>query len=219
MQFFMLIYLHNIFEFLSLLIAIIYYRYLKVNYMKWFLPFLAFVFVGEMISIYRGIILGINTITISHLIAIVETIFYGFIFYLLTQQRLLKKGIQFLVPFFVVCYLSSLMMNKKDLSYFALIITVSGFFFAAIALIYLYEKFSDDNEILLISEPGFWIAVGVTLFYSGISISFSLYDYILKNNLTIYGIKLYKLAPRIFSIILYTCISISMILCKKKSKI
>ncbi len=215
----MLIYLHNIFEFISLLVAIIYYRYLKVNYMKWFLPFLGFIFVGEMISIYRGIILRINTITISHLIAIVETIFYGFIFYQLTQQRLLKKCIQFLVPFIVVCYLSSLMINKKDFSYFALIITVSGFFFAAIALIYLYEKFSDDNDIILISEPGFWIAVGVTLFYSGISISFSLYDYILKHNLNVYGVKLYKLAPRIFSIILYSCISISIILCKKKSKI
>jgi hypothetical protein len=48
--------LHNIAEFISLVIAIFYYPYLKKSFMKWFLPFLGFIFLGELISAYIPLI-------------------------------------------------------------------------------------------------------------------------------------------------------------------
>ena len=210
----MLAYLHNIFELLSFFVAIVYYRYLKGSFMKWFLPFLGFVFAGEMFVKFIG-----SAILVNYLIGILESIFYGYIFYNLSHRLILKKAILFFVPVSVICYLFTYLFYGNLFTYFISNIIISGFFLAAIALAYLYEKFADDDEILLVSEPGFWIAVGVSLFYSGISITFSLYDFIIKHDLSIVGVKLYNIVPRVLSIILYLSISISIILCKKKNRI
>ena len=118
----------------------------------------------------------------------------------------------------VISYLITFSFSGKSLVYFFPNIVISGFFLAAIALFYLYERFADDEEILLISESGFWISVGVSLFYSGVSISFSLYSFILKNDISLFGQKVFVFAPRVLSIILYLSISISLILCSKKNK-
>lgn len=215
----MIAFFHNIFELLSFFVAIFYYRYLKGTFMKWFLPFLGFIWVGEFFAYYQNIILKVQAISINYLIGIVESVFYGYIFYNLSQRVILKKAILLFIPVSVLGYFLTYLFGRQFFHHFISNIIISGFFIAAIALAYLYEKFADDDETLLVSEPGFWIAVGVSLFYSGISISFSLYNFIIKHDLSLFGLKLYKLVPRVLSVILYLCISISLILCKKKNKI
>ena len=71
---------------------------------------------------------------------------------------------------------------------------------------------------MLLNESGFWLAMGVSIFFSGTSIVFALHDLIIKNNLTFFGAKLYNFVPRVLSVILYASISIAIILCKKKTK-
>ena len=180
--------------------------------MKWFLPFLGSIFFGE--------ILAKNTqfgTIINYLIGVTESFFYGYMFYNLSNKYFVKKIIIYFVPISVLGYLISFFFSNNKSVFFIANIVISGFFLAAIALNYLYEKF-DDDETILISDSGFWIAIGVSLFYSGVSIVFSLHDFIVRNNLTLFNIKLYKLVPRILSVILYLSISISIILCKKKNK-
>ena len=187
--------------------------------MKWFLPFLGFICVAELVAKYQVLILDEHLIKIHYVIGIIESIFYGYVFYRLSNSHFLKKIIFFFVPISVVSYLVTYFFYKNIFSYFITNIIISGFFLAVIALLYLYMKFADDDETLLISEPGFWIALGVSLFYSGISISLSLYDFIILNDLQLFGVRLYNFASRVLSVILYSCISISIILCKKKNKI
>lgn len=211
----MLTYIHNLFELLGFIVAIYYYPCLKKSFMKWFLPFLGFVFIGELVEKFLNI-----TVIVNYLIGILESVFYGYIFYQLTRKRLFKKLILFFIPVSVAGYFICFIFYGKDFSYFIPNIIITGFFLATISLAYLYERFSDDDdESPLFTEPGFWIAVGVCLFYSGVSISLSLYDFILKNDLSIFGVKLYSVTTRILSVILYLCISISIILCKEKKRI
>ena len=211
-------YIHHIFELISFFVAIIYYRYLKDSFMKWFLPFLGFIFICEVIGNYQNAILKEPAVIINYLVGIVESVFYGYIFYHLSHRKILKKAIVIFVPISVISYLITFYFSGKSLIYFFPNIVISGFFLAAIALFYLYERFADDDQILLISESGFWISVGVSLFYSGTSISFSLYSFILKNDLSLFGQKAFVIAPRVLSIILYLSISISLILWSKKNK-
>lgn len=208
----MLAYIHNLFELLAFVVAIFYYPCLKKSYMKWFLPFLGFVFIGESVEKFFNI-----TVIVNYLIGILESVFYGYIFYQLSRRSLLKKLILFFIPISVAGYLICFIFYGKDFSYFIPNIIITGFFLATIALAYLYERFADDDT-LLFAEPGFWIAVGVCLFYSGVSISLSLYDFILKNDLSLFGVKLYSLTTRILSVVLYLSISISIILCKEKKR-
>ena len=214
----MLDYIHIIFEFISFLISIIFYRFIKDSYMKWFVPFLGFIFIAELIN-NRFYYLHSLTILIHYIIGIAESVFYGYIFYKLSNRPTQKKGIIIFIILSVIGYVSSYFTHNTSITYFLFNLIISGFLLATIALVYLYTKFVDDDNTLLISESGFWIAFGVSLFYSGISISFSLYDLIYKNNLSLFGQNLLNLVPRILSVFLYISISISIVLCRKKKQI
>ena len=215
----MQVYVNNIAEFISLLVSIWYYPHLKGSFMKWFMPFLIFIFLGEIYAIYESLVLKQTVIGINYLIAIIESVFYGYIFYNLNHRLFIKKVIILFTTINVISYLLSYYLFPNSFTYFCINIIISGFFFATVSLVYLYAKFVDDEESTLILESGFWIAFGVSLFYSGVSISFSLYDLIKNNNLTIQGESLLNIIPRILSVILYLSISISIILCKPKKKI
>ncbi len=184
--------------------------------MKWFLPFLGLVFFGEILATY---FYTVSNIKIYYIISIVELAFYSYIFYHLHHRKSIKKIIFFL---FVICeigYIISFVFFGKNYTYFFNNLIVSGFYLVTIALIYLYIKVIDFDNASLTSEPGFWIATGVSLFFSGVSISFSLYEFIKSNSLYLFGEKLYNIIPQILSIVLYLCISIALILCRQKNKI
>lgn len=211
--------INNLAELFSLGVAIIYYPYLKNSVMKWFLPFLAFVFVGEMYAKYVGYMLGKSNIEIYGFITIVESVFYGYFFYTITAKEFWKKivfiisliniSISVIFFFFISDNPSHLFINLIFLS----------ICFSFISLTYIYSKFVSDEAAYLLGEPGFWVAFGVTLFFSGVSVVFSLHDFSMKHNLTFLGVKLYHIVPQILSLPLYLSISTAIVLCKKKTRI
>lgn len=212
-------YLNNLAELVCLLIAIIYYPYSKRSFMKWVLPFMVLVFWGELYAKYQVDVLRESNLKIYYFISIVESLFFGVVFYELNDVRRMKRIIVFLVAISVLGYLISLFFffNNKNLLYIDLI--YSGLIFSFISLLYLYDKFVSDDELYLISEPGFWIAFGVSIFFSGVSVTFSLHDFIVEKQLELYGQKLHHLVPQILSVILYISLSIAIIQCKKKTRI
>lgn len=212
-------YINNLAELFSLVVAIIYYPYLKGSVMKWFLPFLAFVFVGEIYAKYVGYVLLKSNTYVYSFITIVESIFYGYFFYVITIKEILKKIIFIfsfvnisisIIFFFLISYNPSyLFINLMFLS----------ICFSFISLTYIYSKFISEEAAYLLGEPGFWVAFGVTLFFSGVSVVFSLHDFSLQNNLTLFGFKLYHIVPQALCLVLYLSISTAIILCKKKTRI
>ena len=186
--------------------------------MRWFLPFLIFIFFGELFAKYQYCVLNRSTISMQYFIGISESIFYGFIFYKLYDRIILKKLIIFLILTNTLIFSFGLIFFTNEFGYFFPSIILCGFFLAVIALGYIYTKYVDEDEIMLLNESGFWLAMGVSIFFSGTSIVFALHDLIIKNNLTFFGAKLYNFVPRVLSVILYASISIAIILCKKKTK-
>src|SRR5689334_8345715 len=88
-------------EFFCLMIAIIYFRSLQKSFMKWTMPFLAFIFLAELICFFKIRNGQLSTIGIQSVISVVESSFYAFVFYHLSNQRPLKTGI-------VISYLISI---------------------------------------------------------------------------------------------------------------
>ena len=212
-------YLHNISELICLLVTVFYYPYIKKSFMKWFLPFILFIFLGEIGAKYISADSVTSNISIYYVIGIGETIFYGYIFYSLYNRKIFKGLILFFIFNSVIAYLIGLLFYREGYTFYLPVLIASGFLLALIALGYIYTKFVDDEETFLISEPGFWIAFGVSIFFSGTCIVFSLHDYIVENNLTVFGAKLYNFVARVLCVVLYSSISIAIILCKKKSRI
>lgn len=212
-------YLNNLAELACLLIAIVYYPYLKGTFMKWVLPFMIFIFLSELYTKYIGHVLGGTTIAPNYIIGIIESVFYGYVFYTLGRSRLLRKLTQILITISIFSYSVSLILFPSDPDLLYINLVLSGLILSFISLVYLYSRFLDDDTAYLIEEPEFWIAFGVSIFFSGVCVVFSLHDIIVKNNLSVFGLKLHHIVPRVLSVILYISISIAIIQCKKKTRI
>lgn len=187
--------------------------------MKWFLLFVLFIMLAELVVNYQAYVLHATTRPLNYLIGIIESIFYGYIFYHMTSSGTLKRSIQFFVPISVIAYCIGYFFISDSTDYFIGCFIGSGFFLATISLAYLYVLVVNYDEKFLIDEPGFWLAIGISLFYSGTSICFVLWKIILVNDLSLFGIRLYNFIPQVLCVVLYSCMSICLILCKKKSKI
>jgi len=212
-------YINNLAELFSLVVAIIYYPYLKNSVMKWFLPFLVFITVSEIYGHYIGYALHKSNTSIYGFIAIIEAVFYSYFFYTITTEGASKKII-FIISFFNISISVVLFFLTIDNpSYLFANLIFLSICFSFISLTYIYSKFVSEEAVYLLSEPGFWVAFGVAIFFSGVSVVFSLHDFSLKHNLTFLGVKLYNIVPQILSVILYLSISTAIILCKKKNRI
>lgn len=211
--------INNLAELFSLVVAIIYYPYLKNSVMKWFLPFLAFVFVGEMYAKYVGYVLLRSNTYVYSFITIVESIFYGYFFYAITVKEISKKIIFILSFINISISIIFLFLISYNPSYLFINLIFLSICFSFISLTYIYSKFISDEAAYLLGEPGFWVAFGVTLFFSGVSVVFSLHDFSMRHNLRLFGVKLYHIVPQTLCVLLYLSISIAIILCKKKTRI
>lgn len=212
-------YINNLAELFSLVVAIIYYPYLKRTVMKWFLPFLAFITVSEMYGQYIGYALHKSNTVIYGFIAIVEAVFYSYFFYTITIKGASKKIVLTISIINILISLILFFLTAENPSYLFTNLICLSICFSFISLTYIYSKFVSDEAIYLLSEPGFWVAFGVAIFFSGVSVVFSLHDFSLKHNLTFLGVKLYNIVPQILSVLLYLSISTAIILCKKKTRI
>lgn len=175
---------------------------LRDSCMRWLAPFLLFVFLGEVTAGY--IDPRYNT-QVYYLIDIAESLFYSYLFYNLSRNRFLQTGIVVLGIPNVLAHICGLIWFGSDTSFYIPLLIAGGFYFALISMLYLCERFNSDAADLQ-TEPGFWIALGVAVFFSGSSFVFSLYDYIVKENLTLFGMKLYHIVPQALSVFLYGCI-------------
>jgi hypothetical protein len=207
---FVIIHLDNLFELTSFLIAAWAYPYLKYSYMKWFLPFLGFIFVSE--TAPNIVPIGFHT---TYLSLVIQAAFYGYIFCQLTSKTHARLIILILMRACMVAYVFSyLFLDTSRLVMFNFVKVTLAFdlVLTAIGLNYLYQAFLADKNEVSLREPGIWIAVGVIIFYSGFSFVIALYPYIIERNLRVFGIRLYHLIPRFLSVALYSCLSIAVIL-------
>lgn len=213
------IHVYHLFELGSFLVALWTYPFLKNSCLKWFPVFLFFIIVGEVIAYCQNHFWNTHTFDTNYVIGMVEVCFYGYIFYRLSEQHHYRKWIAYMIAigFFVFAYCC--LMYRNQFIYFFYSLIISGFLIAAMALLFLLKRLEEDRQDQLLMDPGFWLAFGVVLFFSGVSIVFSMYEVVKKHNLTFFGEKLYHIIPRLLSIVLYSCISISLLICRKKKSI
>ncbi len=213
----MTMYIYHFVEVLALLLSIFYYSFLKAGCLKWLPAFLGFSCLADAIALAQGDKLHIDNIDIHYAAGVIQLLFYGNIFYALGKRESLQKLILVLVCIGLMAYVFTYWVYFHQYVYFFMACIISGFFLVAISLAYLYIQFEEDEAVNLLTDSGFWIALGVSLYYSGVSIVFSLYEVIRQRDLRLFGERLYNTIPGALSIVLYSSIIITIILCRKKN--
>jgi hypothetical protein len=207
---------HNIAELVAVLVALYCYPQLRKSaYMKWFLPFLVFVFLGELYESYL-VSLVKSTIPINYLIGTIECLFYGYVFFKIVHNRFSRLLILVLVSLCVIGYIYCYFAYNASIDYFVYNLVISGFVLSLISLVYLYQQFNIDEGNML-ADPGFWLAFGICLFFSSISIVFITWDTIRVYRLAMFGMPLYQLVPKLLCILLYGSLCMVMIQFTRKN--
>lgn len=205
------------FMFLTLMAAIWHYRKYGRTYMALFIPYMAFIIGIELTTLYIKFVLDGKTGWIYNIVTPLENCFYAYIIYQFVGKPLYKKFIFYSITIFTIgvfCYLIFI-TGFDDFS--PMIISTSSILMVIIACLLFYEYLnSEDYSIYRNWTAAIWLCVGVMIFYAGIAYCFALYDYILANQLKMFGEKLYVIIPRYLSIILYSCLTISLIVWKQK---
>jgi hypothetical protein len=208
------LYLYIALELICTGLAIRYYAALRYFKLAGLLPFLLLISLAEMLAIWQKEVLQVSTYGTNYGVALVELFFYSFLFMRFTSHRFLKRMIRWLLPVLLFILLVGYWFYTTRYLAFFYSLIIEGFFLTACALGYLYFQFEEDRVEHPSLDPVGWIAIGVMIFFSGISIVFSLYEFIRSQQIVIGGEQIYNLIPRILSIVLYSCISMAIITCK-----
>jgi len=211
--------LHYYFEFLGLFISALYFGKLSKSFLALFLPYLLLLLLVELFAVYLYRTYQQPTGWMYNLLNLVSHIFYAHVFYKYAEEYKHKRFIILLT----CCYLTGSVTYYLSTSFFNFsnaVIAAGGVLQVIFSCLYFYVYLQNDNYVKEKHySSGLWIASGVLIFYSGIAICFSLYYYILLNNLNVYNLPLYNVIPRYLSIILYSCISIALLIWKEPRKV
>lgn len=208
------LYLYNIVELSCAALAIVFFVHIRNQGLGLLVPFLLFISGAEILAVWQKEIAKVSTYGTNYAIAIAELFFYGYLFMNNTRQVYMKRIIQIGIPIiFLVTLIACFGFPQRYLAFYYCIL-LEGFFLTVCALGYLYFQFDDDQIENPAYDPIGWIAIGVIIFFSGICIVFSLYDFIRMQQLIIFGEQIYILIPRMLSVLLYSCISMAIITCK-----
>ena len=211
--------LNHIVEAISFLVACSYYKSLKNTFLFWVIPYLAFILMAELGASYFKYHLHKPNGHIYVIISLVEFVFYSYLFYHFNKNSKLQKVISVGSTLLVLPYLFLFFFFSDYKSYDFYLPVYTGFYLAIVASIYLYKiSIKDDTEFALTKQVGFWVASGVLIFFSGISISFLLHSFLKNATIKIWGMSIYNFIPQVLSIFLYGCITIAIIVCKKKNQ-
>jgi len=209
------VYLYHFIELLCMALAILYHRHLLRHKMGLLLPFLIFIVLAEYVAILQRNVYHTSTYGTNYLIMLVEWLLYNFLFDRFAQHAAYKKYLRVCVPLVTACIAICYFFFPSQYQVFFYCIILVGFFLSVSALFYMYVRFVGDEMTDLTKDPVGWVAVGVVVFFSGVSIVFSLYEFIRMRQVNLWGEPIYTLVPRLLSIFLYSCISIAIITCRK----
>lgn len=206
------------FESLTLIISIFSYNKIKDKPYKWFIPFLVFMVIIELMGWYMKNVAVVSNSWLYNISIPVEYIFYSFLFYKSYQSRLFKKIAGILFYAIPVGSLFNIVFIQGFFAFNTNILLVGCCVMIFLCCLFFADLFKRENEFVLLREPMFWITTGLLFFNLG-ELSYNLFfDYLLVHKQDPKAI-LFTSINSILVYVLYTFISIALICVKSYRRI
>jgi len=208
---FTLPYFINSLEFITIIIGFIFYDRYKHTALKYFLWFLIYGFLTEIL----GLFIGFNMKLPNHVIFNIYAVVYYLFFFWLFNTYLKNKKYKTVVKLFTLGFLLVVLVNnifyENIFSHYQPYIWLYGNIALIITIILFFtEVFNSDIILKLKSYQIFWVAVGVFIFQIGFLPVFVATKYINNSNGLTYGYILLFL-----NLVTSICFSLSFIWTKK----
>lgn len=185
--------------------AIIVWKHIRKEYLRWFLPYLFFIVLVELAGWYFQVMKKVDISWLFNVSVPVEYLFYTCIF--LASVRL--KWIRRLMIAFIILFTGYVLWYTifRNVMKFNNIYLLTGSFTMIIwCILFFYDSYQETEVKPLFTAPMFWITIGVFLFNAG-EFSYDLLSiFIAKNNLDPNVILFWKINRKL-NILLYVLIS------------
>jgi len=168
-------------EFISAIVALLYYNKLKKTAWKWFIYYLIFIFIIEKFGEDLFLFFSIKKKYYFAYIGIpIQFIFFYWLYAVNSLKR--KKLFYIFSGLFVFSFIPiELFFNELNIVY-SLNITVGTFFLMLLILLEFNKQIKSDNILNFSKDKMFYINIGVILFYVGTLPFFAFYNIILKQH-------------------------------------
>ncbi len=174
-----LVHLLHLCEFIALVAGIIKFKSLKNSYWKWFVFYLAYIFVYEIISYIAKVEFKYKIGAFQSYIHM--PIEYLFLFWLFAVKSLQKKVLfyWFSVLFFL-SFVIDTRLQQEDFTFKSLNTTIGNLLLLILVMLEFNKQIKSDAILYFKENKMFYINIGVTLFYVGNMPFFGWYMPILK---------------------------------------
>lgn len=201
----------NVLELITIVIGIIYYKSYKHTFLKYFLYFLIFGFLTEMVGIFVVVVLHKSNFIIYNLYALVQFIFFLWLFYKYFKTEQYKTLSKFFITAIVLFFILDTFFLQDIFSAFqSYFFFLGGIFLITISILFLVELLNSDAILSVKNLLIFWITIGIFLFQLGFIPVF-----ITKSVINFSQQLTYSYILLILNIISCTCYSIGFIRSKE----
>jgi ABC-type multidrug transport system fused ATPase/permease subunit len=208
------------FEIFSLIASIYFYIQKRNKLLLYFIPFLFITVTVELAGqlLYAN---GYRNYWIYNLFTTIEFLFYSFLFYIHFKKKGIKKIVLLFIPVYsCVWILNILFLQGFNKTFHTYTFLLGSFFIVIFCCCFFYESVLPDKiDQQLSTQPFFWIASGLLIFYLGSVIINALFEYLRSNDLRDEGRKIYGIINNILNILLYSSFCIAFYLCRNNKKI
>lgn len=151
---------------LLVILAVYFFRYLSKE-IKILLVLFALTFMIEFTSILIYLAEDqVNTVWLSHLVTLVQYVFFLWVFSLWQKEPLVRKGLLISIPVFVLIWIVAKFWFE-DFSHFDnYTATTAALVLTGISAYTLFQ-ISAENTGMIFDDTRFWIAAGVLLYFTG----------------------------------------------------
>lgn len=174
------------------------------------MPFLLFMLIVEIIGNYLDHVLDVSNAIVYHYSIPVEYMFYAFLFSLHYRSQKFKKAAYAFILLLPVFAIINYFIIQQGEQFSTHVLTVGSFFMIVFSCLYFVELLGLDQIVHPLRVPFFWIVTGVFLFNAGEFV----YDVFFSQLFVDWaeGLKLFKTINHSLLYVLYSCISIGIIL-------
>jgi hypothetical protein len=194
-------------EFIPVAIGFYYYNQIKNTYWKWFLYYLIFIFIAELVSNYEVLIEpGDKKYLYGFIIIPIEFLFFYWLYAYKSFNN--KKLFWIFLLVYVVSFVPHLYLESHKSMVYSFNYVVGAFLLGILVVMEYLKQIRSDSILQFKENKMFYINLGVSLLYIGTLPFFSFYAIIAKND-TIY--TNYHLLFLIVNHLMYLLFSMSFI--------
>jgi len=212
-------------EWACFLTSLLCYRRLRGTPFLWFIPYLLFTLVIESVGIYYSYLLFVKHEPVKNYYLFnihnhFEVLVPVYMYYKTLKIEKTLKAIRWMS----VVFLAFGIINITCIQGFYVAYNSYTFFLGTLivtylAAAYMYESLQLENiNDNILQQPIFWMTVGYTFFFVGMSVVVLLHQLTLKLHLYINGKTLYYIVNQCVNVVLYSCLSIAFIISKPLRK-